>query len=370
MTDEYRSILNELYGLRTHPFAPEIGPDGNPVDPSVLSRTLDPYNNSMELRYFYDFYEWHNREVMADIDQERGLSQFRSQQGDDPLLIILSGYNNTGRRSLARLARKQIRDSHAGKPMFIEVDLSGNDTNVHARELAKAFIDYYAWASGETEPKEESLRTILRDASADEEVKPGTGYQSIFRSLRMRVRQYCPLRPIVFEIRDIDRQDTWQLLYKILSPLANYLVIITTDETEARVARNNLQRKPVKFASVTAPRLDYNKAEQFVRFRFEAERQPGHTHFSSLAPFDPSAIAALFASSLTKPGGKVEWQIQWIIENLRLMLDRHLQDLKEYMEEHGGSVAGIPEERRLIRDNAVNSYFSTARKNLQERSGR
>ena len=145
MPVEPLEILDQMYGLRTHPFAPEIGPDGQPIDREVLSRTLDPYLNARELSYFFDFYLWHNKDVMADIDSKHGLKQFQRQQGIDPLLIILSGYEKTGRRSLARLVRKQIKDSHKGvAPIVTEADLMGSDINVNARDLSRHFIDSFA----------------------------------------------------------------------------------------------------------------------------------------------------------------------------------------------------------------------------------
>ena len=136
--------------------------------------------------------------------------------------------------------------------------------------------------------------------------------------------------------------------YWILAPLANYLVIITTDEDEARVARDNLWRKSIRFASVTAPKLGSQKTKDFVRFRLNAERAQTFNDPSSLQPFHSSAIDALFTARSSSSGAKVEWQIQWIINRLCFALDQHLKHLREDIEAVGGGVAGIPREKRLI----------------------
>lgn len=368
MTVDVQDILNQLYGLRTHPFAPEVGADGQPIDRAVLSRTLDPYKNERELAYFYDFYEWHNQDVMANIDRNHGFRHFTPQEGDDPLVILISGYNKTGRRSLARLVRKQIGASHGGDvPIIVEVDLVGKDANVHARELATAFIDSYVFDSGEANPTEERLQGILDRALNTEQAMPGTGYQTIFQSLKRNVRRYCS-RPTVFEIRGIHSQDSWRKLYKILSPLANYLVIITTDEPEASVGRNSLRRKGIKLASVTAPRLNAAQAKKFLLFRIKAERLAGHADPSSLQPFDASAIDGLFASGVANRGAPVEWQIQWIIAKLSFVLDRHLQALKKDAEDLGDIITDIPQELRLIDEIAIHKYLSFEKEIVRERS--
>ena len=353
-------ILQQLYRLRTHPFKPTIGPNGQPIESDVLTKTLDPYKDPRHISYFYNLYQWHSKDVFQGIAKNHGFQCFRKQTGDKPLLILISGYNSTGRRSLAKLLLRQIHTSHTAKPITVEVPLTGNKPNIYARDLATAFVDHYLFE--ENEPTEERLRNVIEDSERKEQTNPGTGFLPIFPRFKTFVRHYCA-RPIVFVITGVDLMRGWRRLYDLLSPLANYIVVITPCNDEAKVGRDNLPRR-LDFGAVTASKLDHDRAEEFLQLRLAAERLPAlpEEERLSLKPFKRDALEALFAPGAKSPASRVTWHIGWIINTLSLAFDEHLRELKHELENIGDDVAHIPEQKTWISAQAILEYMKTDKK--------
>src|SRR5438105_1263054 len=98
-------VLNKLK-LRTHPFLPEIGPDGAPMPAYLVTKTLDPREDRRLLNYYFNVYDWRNSSLLGGLSRENGLQEF--PRPDDlrhkgPILILVSGTGQTGRSSLVNL---------------------------------------------------------------------------------------------------------------------------------------------------------------------------------------------------------------------------------------------------------------------------
>jgi hypothetical protein len=360
MTDE--EIIRQFYHFRTHPFKPTIGPNGKDVelDMDVLMKTLDPYTYPEHSAYFFDFYEWHNERILKGIDKDHGLRHFEKQVGNDPLLIIIAGYNLTGRRSLAKLIMSQIRKNHSSNPIIIEASLTSVDSNLRSRDLANNFVDNYIFE--EQEPAEAKLRGLIYEAVQLERVNPGTGFLQIFQRFRTFIRRFCK-RPIVFSITGVDNLDGWRKVFEILSPIANYILIITSREDEAKVARDTMLNN---FASVTAPKLYLNQAVDFLRMRLSAERPStlSEDERFSLKPFHIEALEALFASGSARPKEKVGWNIGWVISKLHLAFDEHLRELRQELEKVDNVAAHVPLSKTVINEALIMEYMEADKRNI------
>src|SRR5437763_5437051 len=105
--------------LNEDPFLPEFA-NGQPIDPKLFAKALDPQLDPRLLNYYFDVYSWSDFRLVGDLNPTAGLGNFPAPADvNDPVLLIVSGTEDTGRASLVNLIRHEIRQH---SPAVYEVE--------------------------------------------------------------------------------------------------------------------------------------------------------------------------------------------------------------------------------------------------------
>jgi hypothetical protein len=319
-------LLKKTYNFNGHPFSPTEGPDGKPMSSALLETALDPQADERLLTYYFDLYDWQASQVISTICAT-GLQKFVPSPASRARIILLSGLGKTGKTSLRNLILWHIVQPSKLKPIVIDCPLWGKDGERHAKQLALSFVDNYILE--EAQPDELRLRSIIKDSEPGQTESAKELYYGVFSRFRTFISKYTK-RPIVFLITGVNNFDSWRRIYDNLQPLAQYVIIVTTDDTEAKIGRDNMDRDGVDVVWIRAQKLDYTLTRKYIAARFAGQRPsnlpPGERE--SLEPFTEKTIEALFAPGPTaKSSDDVSYPIGWINTTLKRVLDEHFDRL-------------------------------------------
>lgn len=332
-------------GLRTHPFLPNLGTNGQPIDPKLFEQALNPHREPRLLGYYFDVYHWSDTAIVGELDPHTGLQNFPAPPDvNDPLLLIVSGTEDTGRSSLINLLRHEIR-RHSTSTFEIESLHQSRDQVANVRTIATTFVAL--WKQNEPNYTQADLKAHLDLYTGFPSEGSDAHYPDLFQRFR-EATDACDIDPVVVIVRKADHYDVWSSIYHSLAPLAKYVIVETSKPDHAKTCYEQTRKRGGNVALMDARRLDLEGARRYVAARVASERiQAGSP--DELWPFTESALSALYEPGTKPQEGGVRWPIGSLRGMLRATFDSHL----EHMSGLPKPLAGLTDEQCAItRDRA------------------
>jgi hypothetical protein len=340
MIDSAR-VVQQAWYLRTHPFFPEVDAAGSPIDRRAVERALDPSSDPKVLPFYFDVYDWQNSPLIGGLSKKKGLERFpdpRDLQQYTTLLILVSGFRQTGCDSLVNLVLHKIARETDRQPLVVTVRLSARKKAESVREVARRFIDA---VQNDPEPltgritKKEMLtrlRTTFSEVVKEKESQVDPDYSNLFLSLGDTYRLGSD-RPVVVRVVEGGDHDTWVRLYNTAVDLSNFIIVTTGDPLFAKTCHGIMSAAAKNVAWIKAASLDFETALRYVRERVNAERvgaPPAGTDPEMLYPFTRGALAKLYEPGIgARVGESVVHPIGWLRRTLSRAIERRLDDLVE-----------------------------------------
>lgn len=320
------------FGLRTNPFSPERVEDGQPVQFDYTKGPLSPETNPNHLQYYFDIYKWSNAQLLGNMGSDGRLKAFPEQIGRPGMIVVISGFNGTGRTSLINLLRYEIKKRADPAPFVIEYSIQITGDRIQdARNFATRFISTVAKVTAGSKQKDvKNLPKKMQATFADwkENSTPqNTNTDFLFQGLALDMQDVLPKAQIVFSLDATDYMntpDTWRPTCTMLRHLANYIILSLSNRDHAVYLLSSLT-KTAQIVWIDAPRVDAPGAKRFLTNRLAAERNAAAAPGQELFPFTDEAVEALFAS--TKGAEPVPLAISVALKKLKSAFDRKATDV-------------------------------------------
>jgi len=323
-------VLSAIYQLRTHPFSPSVGVDGQPLqDPFALP--LNPSAEPRHTAYYYDLYDWSGSSQVGPLDPAQIVRRFPAPAdlvNFGSLLTIIAGPEHSGRESLRNLLLHKI-GQQTGLPLVINLVLEGGDRGQIVKQVAELFMLEYPNHFGM--PTFDRLQQVFQTMTKTKVSGQSSCYANLFQFWRTQIQAFCN-RPLVLSIGGKPDYNTWRVLYNSTRSLFSCLFVVTGDIASAKTCRETMQGDHVNVAVIVAPPLSEGEAMEYVRFRVSKERPTAIP--SSIEPFTPAAISALYQRGPTATEN-LRWQIAFLNRTMRRALDDHLAALVGILKARG-----------------------------------
>jgi hypothetical protein len=338
-------LLKKIWNLRTHPFRPETDADGNPIDPNVWNSPLDPIKEPRVISFYHDVYDWRKSSLIRQISPQDLFTHFPTKtQIDDTgaLMVMITGYDNTGRESLQNLILHKIKAQYNKPPIVVKVTLV-----INLLESLKRIRTLFAftYSKEERRPTRKGLSAAVTDAANVDGELSADAHATLFQMWKNLIAPECA-RPLVLLISGVDDFDLWRQVYNSVSALFDFIIVVTKNEVRAETTDVLLRQNQRNSAVIKARPLTADAAETYLRTRLASQRI-GQTN-EPLAPFATDVIAALYEPGASaEPRETVRWSVGWLNKTLARVLDDHLQILRA-RENAGTNVNALPQEQLLI----------------------
>jgi hypothetical protein len=350
---EMKEVLDTFH-LRTPPFFPEIGPDGEPVDKNLVARALNPALDARLLHYYFDLYDWSESPMIGGISQVKAFDRFPEDidlNQDGTMLVLLSGTSQTGRDSLANLILFAIEKKLDKKPFMVLAELDDLSREQNIKDLARLFISSLEESPSFSQEYIRSLEAIYESEIKEVSVGSQTLFPVLFKRLSSKVKSRLKM-PIVFMVKG-ERQtfDFWRCLYNSTRSLADFIIVQTSQVADASTCRARLSNEGKNVAHIHAPLLDIYMAEQYIRARLAAERPTGVTipPTDGLIPFSRAALDVLYEPGADSNGRTPKWSIGWLRRTLLRAMEDHFDELTEVMVKNNvTTLSALPPASLLI----------------------
>jgi hypothetical protein len=334
------------FGLRTSPFAPSIGRNGQPIAPGLFDRALDPTVTPDVLAYYFDFYEWGKGPIKG-ISGNSIFEQFPPHGGSQSTLVLVSGNSRSGRKSIVnRIIKKIAVDDELAAPgekppLVVPVTFLDKDRDENIGAVAELLVTMF-----EIEHPGAVADILRKQLSAATAQKTMTAYAGFFQKYKLFTPPVTR-RSVVFRVT-ADKEDfnSWAAAYAATRTIARCTIVETGSPGEAD-ATVNLIRSGSDSAAVVhirAAQLKHDTAREYISARIKDERttSPTAPHGNGdIAPFTDAAVAELFAP--TKEGHVVGLPIGRVRKTLNLAMERHIAKIKKEWERQGAAgVAALP----------------------------
>ena len=319
--------------LKTNPFSPERSDGGRLVQFDYTAGPLTPEAYPHHLQYYFDLYDWSDTQQLGNIGPDGRLVTFPNQVGRPGMIIVISGFNGTGRTSLINLLLYEIK--HRAPSGLIVTKYPIKITSSR-RQDAMNFADNFIrtvtnFTAGNRQRAIKSLPTKMKDtfdrwkanSSPDE-----TNADYLFQQLALDAEDVLPTTPIVFSLDATDYMntpDTWRPTCTMLRYLANYIILSLSNRDHAIYLKNSLQRSNFQVVWIDSPRVDVPRARRFLTHRLAAEREGVTVQGAELFPFTDEAVNALFAP--TNGNQSVPQPISVTIKKLKGAFDKKFSDI-------------------------------------------
>jgi hypothetical protein len=289
-----KNIL-QLWNLRNHPFSPR----------EFLLKPLDPKVEGL-INFYFDFYGWPANKLIHGVSQQSFLDRFpRDVDLKEPksLLIIIHGFDGSGRESLRNLLLHKIRFDSGKEPILVDLTLNSLNHTENVKMVARNFWDAYEDA-GQANPRVARLKEIYEDETRAPPTGSQSFYQNLFTRMNSRVRKSCP-NPIVLVVDCEERSpgntyDSWRVLYNSTSPLFQYVIIVTSDMDNAKDCNTIFLRDEKNVALIVSRQLELKDARQYLVARLAGERENAPKGLAPLEPFTEEALSELFLPGQAK----------------------------------------------------------------------
>lgn len=324
-------ILKSLWDLRTHPFFPKVDVGGDAFNQDILLNPLDPQADGRALSYYYDLYDWTYSQHIRGLSTKVAFEHFPSANDlADPksLLVMITGRDNTGRESLRNLILHKIKEQTGHPPLIVKVELQGHTSADNAKIIANLFyVTYELEESKNPIPQlQQQYDRLTRDRGAGE-----ANYSALFQTMKALVSRYCP-RPLILLPTGVDRYDTWAAIYRLAGLLFDFIIVLTTNESNAKTANDILKSQNRNVALIGAKPLMANEARKYLQTRLEQERLGQMANPTPLVPFTEEALKELYergtAVQKEKTAEPVALEIKRLNKILREAVNLHLDCLQ------------------------------------------
>lgn len=353
-------ILQELYGLKAHPFG------------DAYKGPLDPRADPATVSYYVDVYKWEKSPVLQRISCDKLLDVFPDDKDIDAagsMLVLIAGANQTGKESLRNLILHKLqRDGVAAgaAPIVTELELQEGDRADSIRQIGTMFAFTYE-GEGIAAPKRADLEQILDKATTRRSASDKAYYADVFQLWRQLIRPKCK-RPLVLSLSGVYLYNTLQVIYNSTRHLFKFIVILTEDPTNAESCRKLLADEKRSVVLIESSKLAHADVEKYVCRRLNAERRPeSGVDPASLFPFSPDALSALYDKGPTfAAGDEIRWHLDFVNSTLRRAIDDHVAALSAQVAAGGAAVLEhLSPAQRLIGAESIKQ----ARKALHKPAG-
>jgi hypothetical protein len=316
--------------LRTHPFRPLEDAAGQPFnDPDLLLKPLDPLQDA-RLKYFYfDHYLWQGS--IRNISPNTAFVTFPTKAemvNQGPLMVLISGSDNTGRESLRNLILHRI-GTDFGPPVPIQATLAGLNHAQNIRSIAEIFL--FTYNQYEPAPALAVLQPPFDGQTGQANVGAANNYSTLFQIWRNSVA-LSSKRPLVLLLDGTESHDLWRAVYDSTSHLFRFIIVMTKNEAHANACYTGLGGK--NRVLIKAKPLGPQHAEEYLAARLASERVDPPGSQQPLMPFSQNALEVLYEPGATfKKDDKVEWPIGWLNETFSAVMDDHLATLNTRLKE-------------------------------------
>jgi hypothetical protein len=341
------TILNALR-LRTHPFRPDVDATGAPFnDPDILLKPLDPLVDPRLMNFYFDHYNWLG--TIRDISPTDGFVTFpnKAQLGNlGPMIVLITGSDNTGRESLRNLILHKIA-SEFGAPLTIPAVLTSLNISDNIRSVATIFL--YNYNLHEPKPAMDQLQRPFDLQTGEADVGKRDNYSTLFQIWRTFIQPVCT-RPMVLLVEGVGNHDLWRAIYNSTSHVFRFIIVMTKEEAHAMACYKGLEGK--NRVLIKAKPLGQETTRAYLAKRLGDERLGAVAGAPDLTPFTPNAVNALFEEGSTyKEGDLIEWSIGWLNETFSAVLDDHIAALNQRLQalqQQGGDLADLTQGELLI----------------------
>jgi hypothetical protein len=343
--------MSEILGalkLRTHPFRPKADAAGQPFDdPDLLLKPLDPRLDPRLAEFYFDHYDW-----QGSIRQIRSgtFTNFPTQKemvNRGPMMILITGADNTGRESLRNLILHEI-GSQFGNPLLVKATLDTFNAAENIKLIATLFLS--AYRREEALPPHALLRESFDEQAGEKDPGARNNYSTLFQLWRDDVLPACK-RPLVLLAEGGDSHDLWRQIYESTSHLFRFVIVTTKNEPHANACYLGLSGK--NRVLVKAKLLGQQWAREYLAARLADER-PAAAAPDDLTPFSQEALNALYEPGIKfKPGDAIEWSIGWLNETFSAIVDSHVSALLDLVEKQGKVLEDLEPDELLIKADAV-----------------
>lgn len=295
-----KDILQKAWGFTSNPFFPENCSDGNgPLFPGEhFLMTLNPLKDKRIIKYYHDLYDWKDCNLIGKICNEAILQIFPekydlSQQ--EPLNILISGYRQTGRKSLMNLIICKILSKYKIKPIVVNSSITSSDSEANIFEIARRFIQICSRIEKLSTKKQKELKDLY-----NWEKENNSSGINLFNQINDYYNE-MNRRPVVIVLDGGDDYDIWEAIYDGTKPLCDYIIVITSKDNYAKTCFDSMRSKGKNTVLISAPKLNFEETLSYLQSRLIAEKKPDLTddELKSLNPFSNSSIRILFENGKT-----------------------------------------------------------------------
>jgi hypothetical protein len=353
-------VCHPEFLLRTNPFAP-LGPDGMRFD--YAAGALNPTENERHLKYYFDFYEWIDKDSINSLAETGRIKHIQWPNPDKPIVILISGSAGCGRSSLQNLLVYELEKRSKVKPiitLFPKSLLTQNQTQ-NALNLSDRFV--------KTLKRQSDMSSKSAAQAAEEEVEgwrknligdvENTEY--LFSNLKVVVSDNLPNKLIICCLDASDHKISlgiWRPACIMLSQIANFIIVLLSDRSHADWFKENLVKREFQVVWVDVPVVTDAKMVQFLAKRLNEERPdvPGKSVKDPLLPFTHAAVSKVFASGTKVPGeNPVPLSIRTALQHLGGVYSMKCDDLLSALPAPGGNLEVF--QKVIITPADVKRYF-------------
>jgi hypothetical protein len=339
------------FRLRTNPFAP-LAPGGNAAF-DYLAGSLAPHQRIGDLASYFDHYDWKDKDRLVGVGKT-GLTTLAAPSTST--VILLSGFQGTGRKSLRNILHYDVRTRFAPRPVIVTEHTAAivpDRLNV-ADALLQGFFrrvkDYDDALKNKGTNRLSKRMADTRKEWKDNALVASPDIDALFGYLREDVGKVASAPLIVFfldaTVHAFDL-DAWRPTCATLCRLADYVLVSFSDVSKASILKYNLATNAIQVAQVDSPRITKEQTVNFLRWRLAEERTsppaPSAGPEPGLAPFTEAALDALFAPTPRAPA-PVFLPIKVVIARLDSVFSQKCESLAQQLAANGGNINAIPSE--------------------------
>jgi hypothetical protein len=339
-------VLETVWQLTNHPFAPTSDDKGNPIDPKVVKRTLDPTIIPNITSFYFDIYDWKNSLTIRGLSNQDGFLKFPNidelKDNHETLVVIVSGYSDSGVRSLVNMVRFKASKTASQPPLFFYPPLEGRGHDKAG--LAKTIVDFFIqkYVSEGTKSSKPSKASLDKtyDKYVKELEKDPNSYQALPRTILDMVRPQCS-RPfvLVVDVNDKLYYETWKNIYDVCRGFVQLVIIPTRNPYWAKTFFTSY-KNGMRLVHIQSDLLNKDRAVDYLRQRIGLFRHSNQQNVQTIDPFTEDAIKTLFRDgSQPDPNQSIEFPIGMLNKTFCYALDKLINQLKVVEKKDLGSLS-------------------------------
>lgn len=315
------------WGLKRHPFNPQIASAKYKIDLDVFANSIDPKVDPQLVNFLHDIYEWDDpprlhREALSGDAPLLPQPQELPDPASRTLLVLVTGVPLTGRRSVLNFVRYQFELERGGAPLVLNFKLGNGDGATNARAAASQFR--FQYGKGKPQEVQEQLKEIVSEATPENAGNVAPFYPAVFNNLRSTVEPED--QPIIILLDDVSHYNLWVDMYLTFKSYCDLVLVLAKDEQEATRCKEAMDVRQENSALIRSPKLNQDAARAYLRERLRRERD-ADPPTDTLWPFLDESLEEIYRPA--QPGGSTEiaWPVQFLNRTFRTAVDKKLEAL-------------------------------------------